>query len=243
MKKTNLLVAASVLGLSVLGYSANVFAADYDGATKATTEGAITITPADPDQPEIVDPEEPEKPIDPPNPNPNQGKLKINFVANFDFGEIENTSFAINQNAHLTEVTSNGVPEKRVPFLSVEDRRGVDRQGWQLRATQTSSFQDEDGNELTGAEISIQNLRYGSGNLANAPEIPNERIVLNNTEQVITQADASQGIGSWSMAFGERQADDTTNGISLSIPANTLKTDKTYTTSIVWELVAEPVAP
>jgi hypothetical protein len=241
MKKTNLLVAASVLGLSVLGYTTNAYAVEYDGAKKATTEGSITITPADPDQPEIVDPENPEKPIDPPNPNPNQGELKINFVANFDFGEIENTSFAINKNAQLVEVTSNGVPEKRLPFLSVEDRRGADRQGWQLRATQTSNLKDEDGNELTGAEISIQNMRYHT--TENAPEIPNPKIVLNNTEQIITQANTSQGIGSWSMTFGEMQSDGTTDGINLSIPANTLKTDKTYTTSIVWELVAEPVTP
>ncbi|MGG5358201.1 MULTISPECIES: WxL domain-containing protein [unclassified Enterococcus] len=241
MKKTNLLFAASLLGIMSLGQAMNVFAADYDGATKATTEGSVTIGAPDPDQPEIVDPENPEKPIEPPTPpNPNPGDLKINFVADFDFGDIEHTNLAINQNAQLIDVRVDGQTEKRVPFISIEDRRGLARQGWELRASQPSQFINEDGKELDGAEISIQNMHYANTN--NTPQIPNSRVVLNSSEQVISTANATQGAGTWSLALGSPHGDSTTDGVSLHIPANTIKSDKTYSTSIVWELVADPGA-
>ncbi|EPI02332.1 hypothetical protein D920_00381, partial [Enterococcus faecalis 13-SD-W-01] len=224
-----------------LGQAINVFAADYDGATKATTEGSVTIEAPDPTQPEVVDPEDPEKPIEPPTPpNPNPGDLKINFVADFDFGDIEHTNLAINQNANMINVRVNGQTEKRVPFISIEDNRGTNRQGWELRASQPKQFVNTDGKELDGAEISIQNMRYA--NTVNAPQIPNSTVVLNSSEQVITAADASEGSGTWSLALGSPTGDGTPDGVQLHIPANTIKSDKTYTTSIVWELVADPGA-
>ncbi|EMF0080282.1 WxL domain-containing protein [Enterococcus hirae] len=241
MKKTNLLFMTSLLGIMTLGQAMNVAAVDYDGATKATTEGSVTVGAPDPDKPEVVDPEDPDKPIEPPTPpNPNPGDLKINFVADFEFGEIEHTNLAINQNAQLIDVQVDGQTEKRVPFISIEDRRGLARQGWELRASQPSQLTNEDGKELDGAEISIQNMYYANTN--NTPQIPNSRVVLNSSEQVISTANATQGAGTWSLALGKPHGDSSTDGVRLHIPANTIKSDKTYATSIVWELVADPGA-
>lgn len=231
-----------LLTSSLLGPRA-VFAADYTGPTEAISEGTIKILENEEPDNVIPDPDNPDNPItpDPDNPiNPHPGLLRINYVSDFNFGRQLNTSSAIEINADMDTLFDSNTGEeiKRVPFISTEDRRGTDRLGWELRVSQSHPFQDSDGNELNGARLTFNNLSYPTS--INAPTVTPGNIVINENEKPIAFADEMQGSGSWSLALGNPTNEGTTDGVLLEIPANTVKNNTIYSTSLVWELVADP---
>lgn len=240
MKKTTWTLAATVL-LGMIGSgSVMAQAAEYEEANKVTTEGTITILENDSTDPVIPDPEDPDKPIDPEEPvNPNPGLLRINYVSNFDFGKIKNVSNEIVQEASLDKVWSGNNEEGRVPFVATEDRRGSDRKGWELRVSQPAQLQDESGHELKGATITLNGLRYANSS-ETVPVANQNQIVLGAEAQTLATADATQGAGAWTLALGQSDGQGQTDGVVLRVPANTIKNNTAYSTSVVWELVADP---
>ncbi|MBE9909345.1 WxL domain-containing protein [Enterococcus casseliflavus] len=242
-KKILTIAAATLLGSLFMSNQLIAQAVSYDSSTKATTEGTVTIV--EDDNPEIVvpDPEAPDNPLDPENPiNPNPGQLRINYISDFSFGSIKNTSSAVTLSAQLDKLwAEDGSEVGRVPFVTTEDLRGTSRQGWELRVSQPEQFKDADGNELQGASLSIGGLRYASESTA-APTVNPNTIVLNESEQAVATASSTQGVGLWSLALGKANDDGGTDGVTLDIPANTVKNNTDYTSSIVWELVADPSA-
>ncbi|MBW9323979.1 WxL domain-containing protein [Enterococcus casseliflavus] len=216
-------------------------ATEYESATNAITEGKITILENDSPDPEIPDPEDPDEPVDPLDPtNPNPGKLRINYISNFDFGEIKNISSEINQAAKLVGVTDfNDNKDMRVPFVATEDRRGSERGGWELRVSQPSQMKDTKDHELKGATLTLSGLRYVKQD-ETTPQVNQNEVILNSQEQILVSANANQGAGAWSLALGKTKDEETTDGVTLRVPANTIKNATTYSTSIVWELVADP---
>jgi hypothetical protein len=240
MKKTILtLTAALVLGSLGVGTTIG-HAADYEDATNVTTEGRVTILENDSNDPVIPDPENPDEEVDPEGPtNPHPGLLRINYVSNFDFGNIKNVSRAIEQEARLDYVWSGDYEVGRVPFVATEDRRGSERLGWELQVSQPNQLSDESGHELEGATITLSGLRYANPTTA-APTVNPNELILGDAAQTLATADATQGAGAWTMALGSEDHEGHTNGVVLRIPANTTINNTEYSTNIVWELVADP---
>lgn len=240
MKKTIWTLSTALL-LGNIGLGAvTTYATDYEDAKTAKTEGTISILENNSTDPVIPDPENPEEEIDPEEPtNPHLGQLRINYVSNFDFGAIKNVSNEIVQKARLDQVWSNGTEEGRVPFVATEDRRGSDRLGWELRVSQSTPLKDASGHELQGATITLSNFKYANPT-EKTPVVNQNAVVLDETTQPLATADASQGAGAWTLALGNPDNEGHTDGVVLRIPANTAKNDTVYSTSIVWELVADP---
>lgn len=241
MKKTTLTLAASVLMGSIGLGALTGHAADYEDALNATSEGAVTIVENDLPDDTIPDPENPDQELDPETPvNPNPGQLRINYVSNFDFGKIKNTSGAMTLEAKLDTLwLADGTETERVPFVTTEDRRGTDRKGWELRVSQPKPLADAAGNELQGATIQLNGLRYSNAG-TDSPVVTGGTITLAPSEQVLARANEAQGAGARSLALGSATEQGTTNGVTLNIPANTIRNNTEYTSSIVWELVADP---
>ncbi|TPR55076.1 WxL domain-containing protein [Enterococcus sp. OL5] len=238
-KTTRTLTAALVLGSLGLG-SVIGHAADYEDATNVTTEGRVTILENDTNDPVVPDPENPEEEVTPEEPtNPHPGLLRINYVSNFDFGQIKNVSRAIEQEARQDYVWSGGQETGRVPFVATEDRRGTDRLGWELQVSQPKQLTDASGHELQGATITLSGLRYANAS-DSAPVVNPNELVLGEAAQTLATADATQGAGAWTLALGNADGEGQTDGVVLRVPANTTKNDTVYSTAIVWELVADP---
>lgn len=234
------MTTAILVGSIGLG-SLNAQAAEYEDATNATSQGTITILENEDGDNVIPDPEDPDQPIepDPDNPiNPNPGLLRINYISDFDFGEHMNTSSAITMNAKLDSFLLDEQGIERVPLVAVQDLRGSDRKGWELQVSQPEGLTDEDGHELNGATITLSNLRYT--NPTNTPTVTSGNIVLNTEGQTLAIADETQGAGAWSLALGNATNEGTTDGVQLHIPTNTVKNNTEYSTTLVWELIADP---
>ncbi len=130
---------------------------------------------------------------------------------------------------------------KIVPIVATKDARGTDRQGWSLTAKLDNDFTDSNGNILKGAELKLSNLAYA--NASGAPIASAGEITLSSSEQEVGRADATNGVGNWSIGMGTLQADGTTNGVTLSVPSTTVKNSDTYSTTVTWNLVEDPSLP
>lgn len=243
MKKFTVgLASATVLANLVIG-AGNVFAAEYPEDTRGETEAKVTILENDEPDTDIPDPDNPDgPPLVPDNPdeiNPGVSSFKIGYISNFDFGDQKNSSGAVSLQAKLVGFqTEDGTAVQRVPFVTTVDNRGTDRTGWSLRVSQPNGFLDADNNELKGASLKFSNVHYAT-NTADTPTATQE-LTLNAQEQDIAKATTEQGMGTRALVLGEEQEDGTTNGVTLDIPANTVKNNTEYRTKIVWEFVADP---
>ena len=240
MKKTTRTLSIVLLAASLGLGSKMGDAATYDDAANITTEGKVKILENDSSNPVVPDPENPGNEVTPEEPtNPYPGLLRINYVSNFDFGQIQNVSRAIEQKARLDHVWVNGEEVSRVPFVATEDRRGSERLGWELQVSQPNQLADASGHELIGATITLSGLRYVNATAA-TPIVNQNEIVLGAAAQTLATADAAQGSGAWALALGQSNGGEHTDGVVLRIPANTTANNTEYSTAIVWELVADP---
>lgn len=240
MKKTTRTLSIVLLAASLGLGSKMGDAATYDDAANITTEGKVKILENDSSNPVVSDPENPGNEVTPEEPtNPYPGLLRINYVSNFDFGQIQNVSRAIEQKARLDHVWVNGEEVSRVPFVATEDRRGSERLGWELQVLQPNQLADASGHELIGATITLSGLRYVNATAA-TPIVNQNEIVLGAAAQTLATADAAQGSGAWALALGQSNGEGHTDGVVLRIPANTTANNTEYSTAIVWELVADP---
>lgn len=241
MKLKNLLLSSIILG-SVIGNATTTLAAEYDGAEKASSTATITFAQDD-ESVKPVDPEDPDKPIDPVDPaNPDGAELMISYASNFNFGEQSKSGTQWNALADkvFTDDTKTETKEI-VPFVATKDARGTDRNGWTLTVKQDGDFIDSDKNILKGAELTLSGLRYVDTN--GAPTIAASTLTLTTEAAEVALADANTGVGNWSLALGALEGDEgsqTTTGITLSVPKTTAKNTGTYSTSVTWELAADP---
>lgn len=243
MKLQNLLLSSIILG-SVIGGATTALAAEYDGAEKATSEATITFI-KDEDSVNPVDPDDPDNPIDPVDPiNPEGAELMISYASNFNFGEQEKNGSTWNALADKVYTDETKTETKEVvPFVATKDNRGTDRNGWTLTVKQDGDFKDANDNVLKGAELTLSGLRYAS--TTNAPSITPNTVTLTNTATEVAISDENTGVGNWSLALGTLEGEEgsqTTSGVTLSVPKTTVKNTGTYSTSVTWELAADPAA-
>ncbi len=252
MKLRYLLMSAVVLTstagatMGAIGVSAD--SANYADATHATTQGNITFkednTPVNP-----VDPDDPNIPITPVDPiNPNGAELMITYASNINFGEQSKLGTSWDAYADkIKDSTDDSATKDIVPFVSVKDSRGTDRDGWKLTVKQDGDFKN--GTDvLKGAVLKFSDLHYAAGDTL--PTATAGDITLGTDAAVIASADSTHGSGISSLALGtlkgETEKDSEGNdievqktpGINLSIPSGTAITTGTYTTSLTYELTA-----
>ena len=263
MKKKQLFASAAVLAMLSAGGASTattVLAAEYDDATHASTEAKVTFLEDD-DTGTIVDPDNPDgggdgdgdgggvDPVDPTNPN--GAELMISYASNLNFGVQSKQATSWNALADKVYEDKEAETTRDVtPFVATKDSRGTDRKGWTLTAKQDGDFKDGKGAVLKGAEISLSGLRYAE--VSGAPKaVSAETITLGTDAQPISTAGTDEGIGSWSLALGNlqdgvQQGEDgeeavkTTDGVTLSVPSTSAKNTGTYSTTVTWELSADP---
>ncbi len=220
--------------------------------TSFEKEANITFL-EDEDTGTIVDPDNPDEGIEPVDPaNPNGAELMISYASNLNFGVQSKQATSWNALADKVYADETHTTTREVtPFVATKDSRGSSRKGWTLTAKQDTAFKDETKEILKGAEISFTKLSYAS--LEGAPKASTvDKIVLSQDAQDIAKATASQGVGAWSLALGaldgevEQGTEDkkvtnkTTSGVTLSVPSTTSKNTGSYSTTVTWELAADP---
>ncbi|MRJ30705.1 WxL domain-containing protein [Enterococcus faecalis] len=252
MKKKQLFAGAAVLAmLSAGGVSAatTALAQDYDeDGLSAKTNATVTFE-ADEDTGTIVDPDDPDggdggvDPVDPSNPE--GAELMISYASNLNFGtqSKQGTSWnALADKVKKTDENGEKVEAEATPFVATKDSRGASRQGWSLTVKQDDAFKDGD-DELKGAEIVLSGLRYGGEQGAPTPTAGT--ITVSDEAKEVSNASTDEGIGAWSLALGTLQGEEgsqTTNGVTLNVPSTSAKNTGTYSTTVTWELTADPSA-
>ncbi|EPD1725703.1 WxL domain-containing protein [Enterococcus faecalis] len=259
MKKKQLFAGAAVLAmLSAGGVSAatTALAQDYDeDGLSAKTNATVTFE-ADEDTGTIVDPDDGDEDgggIDPVDPNENGAELMISYASNLNFGtqSKQGTSWnALADKVYKTDAEGNHVVDEdgekelkeATPFVATKDSRGASRKGWSLTVKQDGAFKDGD-DELKGAEIVLSGLRYGGEHGAPTPKA--EAITVSDEAKEVSNASTDEGIGAWSLALGKLQGEEgsqTTNGVTLNVPSTSAKNTGEYSTTVTWELTADPSA-
>ena len=255
LKRTTIL--ASVVTTGVILTNTTVSHADgttYNGATQAKTQSDLTFIKSDTPTPPRPPGPQP-NPAPNPTPNPNKGELMLSYASDLNFGtqlKSDTTFFA------KADIDSNGV--KFLPFITVEDYRGTERKGWKLTAKQDSPFKSVKDNkkELAGATITFSNLFYDDE--AGAPNAASGDITLTTQAVDLATTNTTNGVGPWSLGLGRKLEEgvvdytvdkagkstpvkgQVTKGVKLSIPSNSVKNTDRYTTTITYDLIADPTA-
>lgn len=267
MKKKQLFAGAAVLAmLSAGGISTatTVLAEEgdnYEGALSAETEAKVTFLEDD-ETGNIVDPDDPDggdedgnggvDPVDPTNPN--GAELMISYASNLNFGTQSKSATSWNALADKVWANEEHTETKEVtPFVATKDSRGTSRKGWVLTAKQDAPFKNGE-DILKGAEINLSGLRYAGVTGAPEASFDENGITLGDEPKQISIAGEETGIGAWSLALGsldgsveqgegeDKVTNQTTSGITLSVPSTSAKNTGTYSTTVTWELAADPTA-
>lgn len=231
----------------------------YPEAGRAKTTSKVNFIKTD--KPEIVDPDNPDKPVEPVDPdnpdepvtNPNnEAELVLQYVPNFEFGTYFWTPEGLTVPAKSDFIKGDEKPEEVVPFISTMDMRAVREGGWKLEVSSGDFTHNESGHVLEGAEVVFTNANYGSAE--KAPVITESATKSDVKEgfklgdkQTLATADRkdSQGIGSYSLKLGtelKSQEDDAekeflaTNGVHLVVPSKTPASVGEYTAELEWTL-------
>ncbi len=216
-----------------------------------TFESATTLVVGDLGPVSPVDPMDPDKEVDPDNPPvlpEDQGMISLDFVSQFNFGEV-----AINAGAKmydalpqrlLNEDGTVNEMEERPNYVQVSDRREMDnRGGWSLVARlSTEGFRNEDNEELRGASIHLanQDLVKPSANTGITPQIVrnNGADLLPGVATRLLDANAAEGQGTWVYRFGDQ--DTAGSSVKLNVPAGANPKATKYQATINWELSVVP---
>ena len=220
MKKQLLISTLLLLSLSFtgLGYAIVGYA---DSDSKEGNAG-IKLTEI-PDEEGIRDPENPGNIVDPGASPSTEGRLRIDFVPQLNFGQYAMTdkdmSYPVNAQLFKDGTSARG------NFVQVSDYRGG-QQGWTLQIRQESQFRNEHAKnpELNGAVISFDKSWVNSTrDSSEAPIVSKEIIRLSNIGETYNLADAKQGagFGTWSISFGA--SSDNKNGAPATLSPRLLK--------------------
>ncbi len=239
MKKFQYLTIAAV-ALAGLAAPVSSIAAEYD------SHGAITFEASD-DPTGPIDPTDPEKPIDPVDPldpdGPGEGTagpLSIDYASSLDFGTQKISSVNETYKAKAQKYQDSEGGEKIGPnFVQVTDNRGLET-GWSLQVKQNDQFATDEGDVLTGAQVSFKNGNVVTASTSAKPT-GKATIALAPTDEytdVMTAAD-KQGAGTYLLAWGDNEATGA-ESIELTVPGATTKYAKQYTTTFTWQLTDTP---
>lgn len=232
MKKSNLILFASIIGCMTLGVLSPLTAAAVD-----TTPGHIELEEND-DPTGPVDPEDPSKGMTPPDPyNPgtsNAGPLSLDVIpTSFEFGTQKMYS-----EAHTYDGQKQA-PDHVRQYVQITDNRDSGTYGWSLTVKQDDYLKNL-AYTLTGATLSIP-----AGTARNSLNTPATGIdaKLTTTAVDITSTDKTVfGTTEDTAAIpttgkGQSTSVWTPEQVKLMIPANVAKAGD-YTNTLTWTLTA-----
>lgn len=267
MKKIMTTTVLSVLALGLVAPSALAESANSKGKVQFVNDpNGDKPTPVDPTKP-TPEPIE----VDPERPG-TDGYLRFDRVPQFDFGQVVLTNAAVDAPV-LRDVFKTSPTDVfyAAPTVEVTDRRGTNA-GWTtsvkagpfqlIKAGDESELvpEIEPGKDLAGTVITIgqahANVHSKDGSVTQlvAPKVFGG-FELNSSDHVFASAAAEKGMGQWSIAFHEGDAQTTgdigypnkhtTQGteesIRLAIPESSKKlVDRTYRSEITWTISDVP---
>lgn len=222
MKKT--LITTAALGVLALSAASTTVFADETPVTpdKVNAKTDVTLTAGSGDD---VTPVVPDDTHDDHPDTGNTGALSIPYASNITFGQQEikqgdTDYYALNQKPHV----------------QVNDTRGGAK-GWTLGVT-ISPFVGENGKELTGAKMSLENGKVVTkNNQSEAPELAGSVFELNEDYQDVMLAKEGQGSGAFAAVFeGE---DGQNKNVKLHVPQAGVEA-QSYTADLTWVLTDAP---
>lgn len=270
MKNMNLSLILAVIAGGVVASSVSVEAAD----TSMNSTGEIQFSVDEEGVTPTVDPENPDV-TDPINPDPGEvvgptkGALRFDSISNLYFGTNKLTAAKQNYYPHFVKnsLTDPNNVEEYAHFVQVTDDRGgtdTGTKGWKVSVKHDGIFKS--GTKKFNGFLEINNLNVRSANnvtdVLRAPlVVPNAALgISNNQDNTLLSANGSesQGLGTWSMAFGSKTektsglgadgtaatggtVDTTKEGrnpaVKLTVPeGQIIDADKIYKTTIIWTL-------
>jgi len=208
---------------------------------------------------EIVDPENPSKPI---TENPISEKnesLRIDYVTSFDFGKVKISDKDRKFNLLAKEIHQKDLPEEKLfrgNFIQISDFR-PESTGWTLQLKQEAQFQTEDYDELSGAVVSMDKGWANSVVTEGPPTVTRDTININNIGEVydVARAEKDSGTGVWMISHGASEKNESNqentiskddmgvmrnSAVSLTIPKNVKVASKPYQTKFTWILGSTP---
>lgn len=197
------------------------------------------VSPVDP-----MDPDTETTPENGPTIPEGQGLVSLDFVSQFNFGEVAIHAGAKQYEALPQQITSGETLQSRPNYVQISDRRETnDRGGWSLMATlSTEGFRNEDNEELRGASIQLANqeLAKPSANAGRTPQIVrnNGATLLPGVATRLLDASAAEGQGTWVYRFGDQ--DSAGSSVKLDVPAGANPKATNYQATINWELSVVP---
>jgi len=190
-----------------------------------------------------VDPLDPETEVTPENPSvlpENQGSLSIDFISQINFDEklisVSDQTYFANPQLLLDFENNPLLDEPRPNYIQVSDYRS-ENDGWTLTVRQETSFRDEEGKDLRGAQLTFQHGQVDSV-FEKAPSVVRSSVHLSSETQLLVQAKEGEGQGTWVYRLGDENTFD--EGVKLDVPGSSLKAETSYTATLEWVLRSGP---
>lgn len=194
--------------------------------------------------PQPVDPLDPDTQVNPENPpeiDAEQGFVSLDFVSQFQFGTVGIRSETTTYDALPQKLLQPADPNDnlRPNYVQVSDRRR-ENSGWTLRATLREPFESDEGHQLTGARILLDNIDVVTTreNVSEPPTHKQQAALTVGNAEIIAQAGANQGRGTWVQRFGDRDTMD--QSVKLEVPISATPQATRYSATILWELSFVP---
>ncbi|MEO2550207.1 WxL domain-containing protein [Enterococcus casseliflavus] len=194
--------------------------------------------------PQPVDPLDPDTQVNPENPpeiDEEQGFVSLDFVSQFQFGTVGIRSETTTYDALPQKLLHPADPNDnlRPNYVQVSDRRR-ENSGWTLRATLRTPFESDEGHQLNGARILLNNIDVATTreNASDPPTYKPQATLTVGQAEVIAQANANEGRGTWVQRFGDRETMD--QSVKLEVPVSAAPQATRYTATILWELSFVP---
>lgn len=179
--------------------SADVVTAE---STSLETNGTVKV-PGN-DSSIIVDPEKPEKPVNPGEVPSTKGDLRIDYVSSVEFGRVKIDAKKRSYKALAHQFLDDTEP--RGSYIQITDQRTVST-GWSIQVKQNSQFTSDTEatpSELKGAVLSLDQAWANSLGNSPAPTVTRNTIAIQNfdTAYELATAKPNTGRGVWTIAFG-----------------------------------------
>lgn len=194
--------------------------------------------------PQPVDPLDPDTQVNPENPpeiDAEQGFVSLDFVSQFQFGTVGIRSETTTYDALPQKLLQPADPNDnlRPNYVQVSDRRR-ENSGWTLRATLREPFESDEGHQLTGARILLDNIDVVTTreNVSEPPTHKQQAALTVGNAEIIAQVGANQGRGTWVQRFGDRDTMD--QSVKLEVPISATPQATRYSANILWELSFVP---
>lgn len=199
MKKQRIVILIAAIIAIGIGINPSTVSAE---AKTDSGSGTVKFTGEHPK--EVIDPENPSKPVNPGTSPSTDGPLRFDFVPKLNFwsNEISDKDQTYFANAQLF-LDGTGA---RGNFVQISDYR-ENKSGWNLQVRQETQLRNETtkNKELKGAVISFDQSWTNSINDSTyAPIVSKEVIHINNIGETydLAQAKAGTGEGTWAIIFG-----------------------------------------